>query len=51
MLPVTESHQGVFQDPLDRPFPRIDLEPGEVRAVVFALARKRLGDALSGIDC
>ena len=33
--PVTEAGQRGLQDPLDRPFPRIDLEPGEVRSVVF----------------
>jgi hypothetical protein len=33
--PVTEALHRVFQDSLDRPFPRIDLEPGEVRSIVF----------------
>ena len=46
--PVAEAGQRGLQDPLDRPFPRIDLEPGEVRSVVFdpraiALAGRPLG--------
>ncbi len=45
--PVTEAGQRGLQDPLDRPFPRIDLEPGKVRSVVFDPGAKAPGDALS----
>jgi hypothetical protein len=45
--PVTEAGQRGLQDSLDRPFPRIDLEPGEVRSVVFDPGAKTPGDALS----
>jgi hypothetical protein len=33
--PVTDAGQRGLQDPLDRPLPRIDLEPVEVRSIVF----------------
>jgi hypothetical protein len=47
--PVSEAGDRVFEDPLDRPFPRIDLEPGEVRSVIFDPRAKAFGDPLSGV--
>lgn len=34
---VVEARERDLEDPLDRPFPRLGLEPGEVRPVVFDL--------------
>ena len=45
--PIAEPVQRVFEDPLDRPFSRLDLEPGEVRSVVFNPRHVPHGDALS----
>ena len=47
VLPVAEARQRVFQDPLDRPFPRIDLEAGKVRSVVFDRSAIAHGGGLS----
>ena len=49
--PAIEASERGLEDPLDRPFPRIDLEPGKVRPVIFdrrAIARR---DALSSACC
>jgi hypothetical protein len=46
--PVTEAGQCGLQDSLDRPFPRLDLEPGEVRSIVFNRGAEAHGGDLSG---
>jgi hypothetical protein len=46
--PVIEACQRVLQDPLDRPATRIDLETGEVRAVIFDPCSVSHRRALSG---
>ena len=46
--PVAEPAQRVLEDPLDRPFPRLHLETGEVRSVIFDRCAIAHRDALSG---